>query len=261
MKEFLSSNYRFYINISLYREEGEKKCDDVKKGTQEKSLPAFSVREKKFRHHFVIKTFAIFHPTTIFLCDLTRGGLGSVEDYLSRLWLCIQHDQKSEKKISNFSCIDFHEQNIECPFLLQNNSSSSRNKMPTSGRKIFEKRKCLYVFVEGGVWGRREKNPNIVSSLRGEKSLTKKNKKKCLTPIQSNTNGSREKKRERKKKIARKKLHNFFSLLSAYVVECLSVICCCNCCCRKKIYYATQYLPFIPLPIHLYGTFFSLYYT
>lgn len=117
--------------------------------------------------------------------------------------------------------------------------------------------------MDGWLRRREKKFKHCFFPARREIAHEKKTKKKYLTPIQSNTNGSGEEKKSEKgrKKIARKKLHNFFSLLSAYVVECLSVICCCNCCCRmwqqqKKIYYATQYLPFIPLPIHLYGTFF-----
>jgi len=61
------------------------------------------------------------------------------------------------------------------------------------------------------VGGRREKkSKHCFFPARREIAHEKKTKKKCLTPIQSHTNGSREKKRERKKKIARKKLHNFF---------------------------------------------------
>jgi hypothetical protein len=44
-------------------------------------------------------------------------------------------------------------------------------------KDIREEKVFVCICMGGRVvwWGRREKNPNIVSSLRGEKSLTKKN--------------------------------------------------------------------------------------
>lgn len=76
--------------------------------------------------------------------------------------------------------------------------------MLTSGR--YSEKKYLNVFVMlGGFAGRRIKFKHCFFPSRGgekKKSLTKtKKERKCLTPIQSNTNGSSRKKNEEEKKL------------------------------------------------------------
>ena len=97
---------------------------------------------------------------------------------------CVFSTRKSEKILISHALI-FMNRTLSVLFCCRTTAAAAETdeKMPTSGRKIFEKRKCLHVFVfflMGGFWKGEKKIQTLFLPCeeRGEKIAHEKKQKK-----------------------------------------------------------------------------------